>query len=87
MLGVDLNKLAGRGKILTRPTKEPLSEKEQNIKIFKAEKKRLDKALKKKLISEDEYEAKLLKISQDTLNKNIALGELVDSVKKDLNVE
>jgi len=47
----------------------------------------LDKALKKKLISEDEYEAKLLKISQDTLNKNIAAHELSDTVKKDLNVE
>jgi len=35
MLGIDLDKLAGRGKVLTRPTKEPLSEKNKILKYLK----------------------------------------------------
>lgn len=64
--GVDLNRVGSIGKTLTRPTKQPLTEEEQNIKIFNAEKKRLDKALKKKLITQEEYNLKL----EESLNKS-----------------
>ena len=36
----------------------------QDIKIFKAEEKRLTKALKKKLITQEEFELKLSKVRQ-----------------------
>lgn len=62
--GIDIDKLANRGKTLTRPTKQTLPKEQQDIKIFNAEKKRLDKALKKKLITQEEYDLKLSRLNK-----------------------
>ena len=51
-----------------KPIKPSLSKEEQDIKIFKAEEKRLTKALKKKLITQEEFDMKLKKLSKGDKN-------------------
>ena len=63
-MGIDLNRTMPNYTHPRKTTKESLSKEEQDIKIFKAEEKRLIKALKKKLITQEEFELKLSKVRQ-----------------------
>ena len=66
MVGVDPERAYMYGKSTTpKPIKPSLSKEEQDIKIFKAEEKRLTKALKKKLITQEEFDVKLKRAKLD----------------------
>lgn len=58
-MGIDVERAFKYGGKYSRPTKQPLSKEEQEIKIFKAEEKRLTKALKKKQITQEEFDVKI----------------------------
>lgn len=58
-MGIDVERAFKYGQKYNRPTKQPLSREEQEIKIFKAEEKRLTKALKKKQITQEEFDSKI----------------------------
>lgn len=58
-MGIDMERAFKYGERYSRPTKQPLSKEEQEIKIFKAEEKRLTKALKKKQITQEEFDLKI----------------------------
>lgn len=58
-MGIDVERAFRYREKYSRPTKQPLSKEEQDIKIFKAEEKRLTKALKKKQITQEEFDVKI----------------------------
>lgn len=66
MVGINPERDYMYGKSTTpKPIKTPPSKEEQDIKIFKAEEKRLTKALKKKLITQEEFDVKLKRAKLD----------------------
>lgn len=67
-LGINPNRLMRSYTHPRETTKESLSREEQDNKIFKAEEKRLTKALKKKLITQEEFNVRLI-LAKQKLNK------------------
>lgn len=69
-MGIDTERAFKYREKYSRPTKQPLSKEEQDIKIFKAEEKRLTKALKKKQITQEEFDVKI-KIAKTKGNNHV----------------
>lgn len=78
--GVDITRIMSS---YSSSNKNELSKTEQDLKIFKAEKKRLDKALKKQQITQAEYDTRLERAKQKTVEDAIAKEELRKEFVKD----
>lgn len=81
--GVDITRIMNSYSGGTRGNKNKLSKTEQDLKIFKAEKKRLDKALKKQQITQAEYDTRLERAKQKTVEDSTTKEELRKEFIKD----
>ena len=82
-VGVDITRIMNSYSSGNRGKKNKLSKTEQDLKIFKAEKKRLDKALKKQQITQAEYNTRLERAKQKTAEDAIIKEELRKEFVKD----
>lgn len=71
--GVDITRIMNS---YSSGNKNKLSKTEQDLRIFKAEKKRLDKALKKQQITQAEYDIRLERAKQKTVEDSTTKEEL-----------
>ena len=83
-IGIDLNRTMPNYTHPRKTTKESLSKEEQDIKIFKAEEKRLTKALKKKLITQEEFELKLNEAKQKPILDTLAQEQALRDFQKEV---
>lgn len=81
--GVDITRIMNSYSSGNRSNKNKLSKTEQDLKIFKAEKKRLDKALKKQQITQAEHDIRLKRAKQKTVEDAIVKEELRKEFVKD----
>lgn len=78
--GVDITRIMNS---YSSGNKNKLSKTKQDLKIFKAEKKRLDKALKKQQITQAEYNTRLERAKQKTVEDAIIKEDLRKEFAKD----